>query len=848
MTHLNHIKLGLIALLTIIVVVAVFAVEYVDLKRQKALIESIVLEQTGRELQINGAVTANLFPWFGLSLTDVLMANAEEFSDTEFATVSSGELQLYVLPLLTGDIKLKKVVLRGLSLNLQRDADGKTNWDDLMATTAVVETKSDDNVVQEIEAGAPLIAALSAGDVQIVDSKVAYTDERDASFLAVNELNVNTGTVVLSEPFAFEANFDFITSAASGLTSVVTSSGEIAVDLVNNIYALRDLKLSTVSSGAALPLESLPFSSNGELVADLNNQTIDIKVTDGLLSGVSLSGEIHATDLQDKPRLSGMLMSGDFDAASAVEQLNIAGLDQFPTELLQKSRFSVQFEYLQDVLHLQNFEASVNDINLTGDFQIAHPAGPGVFSGWLRTDPFNPAPWLDSFELAFEDDSVMQQAQLLVDIRQSGELLSFNQIDLQLDDSHITGSVQFSDINTDTRSVTYDVSVDQINLDSYVPLIANTTATDAENKPLEPLLSVDTLRQLTAEGKLSFGEMTLAGMVAQNVEVPLLAENGRLEITRVKADLYSGSLFAAASLDVQSDEPLLTVTGNMNGLNADRWLHDVFDKEAPFSGVANLSMDLLSRVPASRGFGLSQFLEHASGALSLRVTDGELKGIDIAAELRDVGRQISDGVVVHDSAGTETTQDVLPVTEFSEYSLSAVLADGVLKSDDLVFLSPLVQLTGEGGVNVSTHTVDVLLHLTVTSGEQTAQDEALHRLAGNEYAIPIRGLYTDLSVDLPQLLLKTFQSGLTSEVESRYTGQSDSVQQSTKQTILSEKEALRRRLEAEQQEAAEIIRQKQQLETIPVEETQQQEPDKNALKDRLQNNLKEDLDELLSEN
>ena len=115
MTHLNHIKLGLIALLTIIVVVAVFAVEYVDLKRQKALIESIVLEQTGRELQINGAVTANLFPWFGLSLTDVLMANAEEFSDTEFATVSSGELQLYVLPLLTGDIKLKKVVLRGLS-------------------------------------------------------------------------------------------------------------------------------------------------------------------------------------------------------------------------------------------------------------------------------------------------------------------------------------------------------------------------------------------------------------------------------------------------------------------------------------------------------------------------------------------------------------------------------------------------------------------------------------------------------------------------------------------------------------------------------------------------------------
>jgi len=67
-----------------------------------------------------------------------------------------------------------------------------------------------------------------------------------------------------------------------------------------------------------------------------------------------------------------------------------------------------------------------------------------VLSGWIQTTPFNPAPWVRGFGLNVGEDSLLQTAQFAADVRQSGQLLSFNQIDLHLDDSNITGSVEIS--------------------------------------------------------------------------------------------------------------------------------------------------------------------------------------------------------------------------------------------------------------------------------------------------------------------------------------------------------------------------------------------------------------------
>ncbi len=847
MTLFKRIALGLIALVVIIAVVGVFAVSHLDLTRQKARIEARVFEETGRELQINGALNPSLFPWFGLSLSEVSMGNAREFPDTEFATISSAEIEVAFLPLLTGRIEIEKVSLQGVSLKLLRDADGKTNWDDLMATTAVVETESGDNVVREIEAGAPIIAALSVGDVQIIDSDISYSDARDESYLAFSDLNLSTGTVLLSEPFAFESDFNVISSAASGLSSVVSAKGEIAIDLVNNIYVLQQLKLSTVNSGTALPLDPLPLSLNGELVADFNAQSVDIMIADGLLTGFPVSGEFHATSWQDNLQLNGHLKSGEFDATPFIERFEMLNLNQFPVELLKNARVSARFVHNEDLLQIQDFEAAASDVVVNGDFQIVNPSGSGVFSGWIQTNTFDPAPWARGFGWTKEDSSVMRLAQLSSDVRQSGQLLSFNQIDFQLDDSNITGSVEVSDINAEQLPITYALSVDSINLDNYLSANFSSLA-DGENWQA----GVNALRQLSLEGEVTVDEITLAGINAQRAVIPLIADEGKLNIAEATAELYAGSFFSSVTLDVQAEQPVLSVTGNMNGLQVETLLQDVLNKESPLTGIANVSVDLISR-----GQDWSRLLEYANGALSLRVTDGSLKGIDITSRLRspDLPNDAS-------RTNSESSQAFVPVTQFGEYSISAELTDGLLKSDDLLFSSPGLRITGEGGVNIGTESMDYLLHLVVTSDPQAEQDDTLQNLSGMELGIPLNGVYTEFSTEgsagLSGFISNEFQTSLSREIRSLYRSESGltsdekaEIKAQVKEQIKLDKAALRQRLATEQQNAAAVTREQKQQPELSTEEALRQlelQREKDALKDELENNLKDNLNGLLGDN
>ncbi len=843
MTLINRIALSVFALLAITLVMGLLAVQQFDGQRQKDRIETLVLDLTGRELQINGDVNVNFFPRPGLQLADLRMSNAAEFADSDFATAGSVELQLGVLPLLAGRINIEKLDVDNLSLKLQRDADGKTNWDDLMAATAVVETESEDNVVREIEAGAPIIAALSAGDIEITGANVSYTDARDESYLALNDLNLRTAAIVLSEAFPFESDFSMISSFSSGMTSVVSTKGEVSVDLVNNVYVLQDLKLSTVNSGVALPIYPLPLSISGELIADLNAGSLVLNIADGLLTGVPVSGMFQVSGLQDDLRLNGELSSGEFDATSLFAQASFFKGHELPPELLQKARISARFNHRQNVLQIREFEASVSDIVVNGDFQIANPTSSGVVSGWLQTNPFNPAPWASGLGLNIEPGTVMQQMQLSTDVRQSGQLLSFNQIDFQIDNTNITGSIEVSNIHADVPPLTYDLSVDAIDLDSYLPMFSANESLESQDEFVSKAIPADVLQHLKMNGTVSLQAVTAGGARAENVTVTLLAEDGEITLPEITADMYTGSFFSSVSLNVQNDEPLLTVTGNLNGLDAEPLLQDLLNGEAPLTGIANLSIDLLGRGTAWR-----QLIEFASGVISLRATEGQLKGIDVASELREASRRIDNQQVPGDD-NTSVPIAKQTATEFSEYSLSAVLADGVLKSDDLVFITPYLRITGEGGVDINRRTVDYLLHLIVTSENQLEPDETLDRLADIELTIPFRGPLTDESLDLPGLLLKTFQTGLFREVESRYTSWSQPQAESAQEQIESQKEALRQRLDEKQQAATESAREKKQQSFDTTEDPPSSiENETSLLKNRLHNNLKENLNDILSEN
>ncbi len=131
-------KLVLIIVVVIAVLIGALAifVATFDANDYKQQVISLVKKQTGRELAINGDLKLAVYPDIALEVGEASLTNAAGFSGEQFATISSGKVSVKLLPLLKKQIKADEVYLDGLQLNLQRKADGSTNWDDLAKSDA----------------------------------------------------------------------------------------------------------------------------------------------------------------------------------------------------------------------------------------------------------------------------------------------------------------------------------------------------------------------------------------------------------------------------------------------------------------------------------------------------------------------------------------------------------------------------------------------------------------------------------------------------------------------------------------------------------------------------------------
>ena len=59
------------------------------------------------------------------------LGNAAGFQDQPFATLEESDINVKLLPLLTKKIEVSRIVLKGLTLNLAKNPQGVSNWNDL---------------------------------------------------------------------------------------------------------------------------------------------------------------------------------------------------------------------------------------------------------------------------------------------------------------------------------------------------------------------------------------------------------------------------------------------------------------------------------------------------------------------------------------------------------------------------------------------------------------------------------------------------------------------------------------------------------------------------------------------
>ena len=155
---------SLLGLLVLLVIVAIVALPMlVDPNDYKDQITSLVQDKTGRTLEIDGDINLSVFPWLGADIGPTRLSNAEGFDAPHMASMEAVEVRVKLVPLLSKKLEVNTVRLKGLTLNLGKDAQGKTNWDDLVEAAA--DKEDEVKTTEEEHPGAGLEQRLPGEDL-----------------------------------------------------------------------------------------------------------------------------------------------------------------------------------------------------------------------------------------------------------------------------------------------------------------------------------------------------------------------------------------------------------------------------------------------------------------------------------------------------------------------------------------------------------------------------------------------------------------------------------------------------------------------------------------------------------
>ncbi|MRG73712.1 AsmA family protein [Alphaproteobacteria bacterium HT1-32] len=292
------ILIGLLAVLVIAIAIGAIYVSTIDFNQYKDLIAEKVKEATGRDLVIGGDLDLHLSLDPSIQVSNVSFQNAAWGSRAQMMKVERFEAHIELLPLLSSQAKIDKLVLVGADILIESDKNGVFNFqfDDGIAETAPV-TAEDSSGGMAIQ---PVVEL-----VQIENSKLVYKDGKTgvAQSIVIDKLLTSADGFNAPMKMELAGNYNENAFEAEGtLGSVETAlagdpypvlltakAGGAEVSIEGQIQRPKegagiDLKLSvsipdtsTLSELAGSPVPKLgPITVTGRL-SDPAPQTFEIK-------------------------------------------------------------------------------------------------------------------------------------------------------------------------------------------------------------------------------------------------------------------------------------------------------------------------------------------------------------------------------------------------------------------------------------------------------------------------------------------------------------------------------------------------------------------------------------------
>lgn len=330
------------------------------------------------------------------------------------------------------------------------------------------------------------------------------------------------------------------------------------------------------------------------------------------------------------------------------------------------------------------------------------------------------------------DRSVLGSAALTLAFDAGPEHLNLGEIQLRFDDSTLAGSASVR--NFAAPAIGFDLRLDRIDADRYLPPEEEVVATPATAPAAAIELPLETLRELDLDGRLAIDRLKLSGLTMSELNLRALAKNGIVTVSPVTANLYGGRYSGNIRMDVRGEAPQFSLDESLTGVQAGPLLKDMLDLDL-VSGLANFRLNV-----STRGAAEDELVRNLNGNAEFSFRDGAIKGMNAAQLIREAQARLQ---------GRTPPAAITRDTDFTELAGSLKIANGVARNEDLRGNSPYLRLSGSGQVDLVNERIDYRLRTRVVDTATGQGGAGLDDVKGVDIPIRVTGalMAPDIRVD-----------------------------------------------------------------------------------------------------
>lgn len=337
---MKRVLIGLAILLVLLLALAIAAPFFIPTDAYKDQIQRAVEDATGREFTIGGDLRVGLFPRLELEVDDVAFANVAGATESNMVTLKRLQVQLEVMPLLGGEVRVARFVLVEPTIHLAVDADGRGNWE---FPTGGAAPAASDGGSSAGDAAADFLQNLSLDNVRLRRGRVTYTNARTGVVHELSDVNVALSLPSLQGPFEAQGSVTWngkpvelevstkdpralvagtvapVVLAAKSELVTVAYDGTVAHAAPLRVDGTVQLDVPSVRALAAWVGQPLVFGGSGfgplrvEGTLALNDRTVAFHDAKLSLDGMNATGDLTVDAGGEVPVLRGRL---DVDAVN----------------------------------------------------------------------------------------------------------------------------------------------------------------------------------------------------------------------------------------------------------------------------------------------------------------------------------------------------------------------------------------------------------------------------------------------------------------------------------------------------------------------------------------------------